>query len=143
MLGRATDYARANAEPLLQSAMRDSRRQLEEQALPGVSQAAMGTGNTNSAVLGSEKQFSERGFADRESDMRTNIMDRLTDRSMRAQQNQLANMTAANQNLAGLYGMGFGVGGAGAAAMTGAGAAYQADEQGRLDDERRRLRRQP
>ena len=137
MLGRATDYARANAEPLLQSAMRDSRRQLEEQALPGVSQAAMGTGNTNSSRAGMREAILERGFADRESDMRANIMDRLTDRSMRAQQNQLANMTAANQNLAGLYNMGFGLGGKGAAAMTGAGAAYQADEQGRLDDERR------
>ena len=137
MLGRATDYAQANAEPLLQSAMRDSRRQLEEQALPGVSQSAMGTGNTNSSRAGMREAILERGFADRESDMRANIMDRLTDRSMRAQQNQLANMTAANQNLAGLYDMGFGLGGKGAAAMTGAGAAYQADEQGRLDDERR------
>ena len=35
----------------------------------------------------------------------SNIMDELTDRSMGAQQNQLANMTAANQNLAGLYNM--------------------------------------
>ena len=34
-------------------------------------------------------------------------------------------MTAANQNLAGLYNMGFGLGGKGAAAMTGAGAAIR------------------
>lgn len=137
MLANATNYAAANSEPLLAAAMRDSRRQLEEQALPGVGQSAMGTGNTNSSRAGMREAILERGYADRESDMRANIMDRLTGRSLQAQQNQLANMTAANQNLAGLYDMGFGLGGRGAAAMTGAGAAYQADEQGRLDDERR------
>ena len=138
MLANATNYAAANAEPLLTAAMRDSRRQLEEQALPGVAQSAMGTGNTNSSRAGMREAILERGFADRESDMRTNIMDRLTDRSLQAQQNQLANMTAANQNLAGLYSMGFGQAGKGAAGMTGAGAAFQADEQARLDDERMR-----
>ena len=42
---------------------------------------------------------------------RASIMDRLTDRSLQTQQNQLANMTAANQSLAGLYDMGFGLAG--------------------------------
>jgi len=138
MLGTATQYALDNVEPLLTTAMRDSRRQLEEQALPGVSQGAMGTGNTNSSRAGMREAILERGYGDRESDMRSSLMDRLTDRSLGAQQNQLANMTAANQNLAALYDMGFGLGGKGAAAMTGAGAAYQADEQGRLDDARMR-----
>ena len=139
MLGTASQYARDNVEPLLSSAMRDSRRTLEEQALPGVGLAASGSGNTNSSRAGVREAILERGFSDRESDMRASLMDRLTDRSLQQQQNQLANMTAANQNLAGLYGMGSQLGATGAAALTGAGGAMQADEQARLDDERRRF----
>ena len=139
MLGNATQYAANNVEPLLSAAMRDSRRNLEEQALPGVGLAASGTGNANSSRAGVREAILERGYSDRESDMRANLMDRLTDRSLGQQQQQLSNMTAANQNLAGLYDMGFGLGGRGAAAMTGAGAAFQADEQARMDDERRRF----
>ena len=139
MLGNATQYARDNVEPLLTSAMRDSRRQLEEQQLPGVARAASASGNTNSSRAGVREAILERGYADRESDMRANLMDRLTDRSMRAQQNQLNNMTAANRNLAGLYNMGFGFGGKGAGALSDAGTAYQRDDQARLNDERSRF----
>jgi len=139
MLGTANRYAMDNVEPLLTTAMRDSRRQLEEQDLPGVAQGAMGTGNTNASRAGVREAILESRFADRESDMRADIMDRLTDRSLREQQNRLANMTAANANLAGLYDMGFNLGGRGASAMTGAGTAFQRDEQARLDDERRRF----
>ena len=139
MLGNATQYAQNNVEPLLTSAMRDSRRQLEEQALPGVRMAAAGTGNTNSSRAGVREAILERGFADRESDMRANLMDRLTNRSMQAQQNQLANMTAANQNLANLYGMGARLGGTGAEALARTGSVFQADQQAQLDDARRRF----
>jgi hypothetical protein len=139
MLGNATQYATNNVEPLLSAAMRDQRRQLEERDIPGNNQMAQGTGNTNSSRAGVMEGMLRRGYDDREADMRTSIMDRLTDRSMRSQQQQLANMTAANQNLAGLFSMGFGMGGKGAAAMTGAGDAFRADEQARLDDERRRF----
>ena len=139
MLGRATNYATNNVEPLLTAAMRDSRRNLEEQQLPGVGRSAQASGNTNSSRAGVAEALLQRGYSDREADMRTSIMDRLTDRSLQAQQNQLANMTAANQNLADLYRMGSALGGKGAAAMTGAGNAYQADYQARLDDERARF----
>ena len=139
MLGNATQYATNNVEPLLSAAMRDQRRQLEERALPGNAQSAQGSGNTNSSRAGVTEAILRRGYDDREADMRTSIMDRLTDRSMRAQQQQLANMTSANQNLAGLYDMGFGLGGRGAAAMTGAGEAFRADQQGQLDDQRMRF----
>ena len=139
MLGNATQYATNNVEPLLSAAMRDQRRQLEERALPGNAQSAQGSGNTNSSRAGITEAVLRRGYDDREADMRTTLMDRLTDRSLTAQQQQLANMTAANQNLAGLYDMGFGLGGRGAAAMTGAGGAFQADQQGQLDDQRMRF----
>ena len=139
MLGRATDYAANNAQLLIEAAMMDDRRQLTEQTLPGIQRGAMASGNTNSSMSAVNQAIANRGFKDRRSRTATDIMDRLTDRSLSAQQNQLANMAAANQNLAGLYGMGFDLGGAGASAMTGAGSAYQADEQARLDDERMRF----
>lgn len=139
MLGNATNYAVNNVEPLLSAAMRDQRRQLEERALPGNNQSAQASNNTNSSRAGVMEGMLRRGYDDREADMRNTIMDRLTDRSLTAQQQQLANMTAANQNLAGLYDMGFGLGGRGAAAMTGAGGAFQADQQAQLDDQRMRF----
>ena len=66
-------------------------------------------------------------------------MDRLTNRSLQSQQNQLANMTAANQNLGSLYSTGMTLGGQGAAALTGVGGAFQADEQARMADDRARF----
>lgn len=139
MLGNATRYAADNVEPLLTAAMRDQRRKLEERDLPGNNMMAQGSGNTNSSRAGITEGFLRRGYDDREADMRTTLMDRLTDRSMRAQQNQLANMTTANRNLAGLYSMGSQLGGRGAAAMVGAGNAFRADEQAQLDDARARF----
>ena len=139
MLGNATQYAAANAQPLIEAAMMDDRRRLEEQQLPGIQRGAMTSGNTNSSMSAVNQAIADRGFQDRRARTATNIMDRLTQRSLQSQQNQLANMTAANQNLAGLYDMGFGLAGKGAAGMTGAGAAFQQDEQGRLDDERSRF----
>ena len=139
MLGRATDYAANNAQPLIEAAMMDDRRQLTEQTLPGIQRGAMGSNVTNSSMSAVNQAIANRGFEDRRSRTATDIMDRLTDRSLNAQQNQLANMAAANQNLAGLYGMGMDLGGTGANAMTAAGSAYQADEQARLDDARMRF----
>lgn len=61
MLGNATQYAANNVEPLLSAAMRDSRRTLEEQQLPGVGLAASGSGNTNSSRAGVREAILERG----------------------------------------------------------------------------------
>ena len=117
----------------------DDRRRLTEQQLPGIQRGAMTSGNTNSSMSAVNQAIANRGFDDRRARTATNIMDRLVDRSMTAQQGQLANMAAANANLAGLYDMGASLAGRGASAMTGAGAAYQTDEQARLDDERARF----
>ena len=142
MLGNATQYATNNVEPLLTAAMRDSRRQLEEQQLPGVGLAASGTGNANSSRAGVREAILERGYADRESDMRSNIMDSLVGRSLQSQQNQLGNMMSANQNLGNIYGNAMNMAGTGAAAMVGAGQGQEAYDQAKLDDDRRRFEEQ-
>ena len=90
-----------NTEPLLAAAMRDPFRQLTEQTLPGIDRSASATGNTNSSRAGVSEALANRAFADRSADMGASIQDRLIDRSMKAQQAQLSNMTAANKNLAG------------------------------------------
>ena len=138
MLGNAINYAAANTQPLLDAAMRDERRDLTEREIPVVQRGAMGSGNTNSSMSGVNQAILERGYGDRRADMATIISDRLVDRSMNEQANRLANMTAANQNLAGLYDMGASMGGRGAGALTDAGTAYRADDQARLDDDRMR-----
>ena len=139
MLGNAINYASQNTEPLLASAMRDPFRQLTEQTLPGINRSASATGNVNSSRAGVADALAQRAFDDRSADVASQIQNNLIDRSMRAQQAQLSNMTAANKNLAGLYRLGFGQVGDAANMLGRAGGMLQMDEQGRLDDDRARF----
>lgn len=142
MLGNAAQYATNNVEPLLTAAMRDSRRDLEENQLPGVGLAAAGTGNANSSRAGVREAILERGYADRETDTRSSLLDNLMGRSLTSQQNQLSNMMSANQAMGNIYGNAMNMAGTGAAAMTGAGQGQEGYDQARLDDERRRFEEQ-
>lgn len=139
MLGNAINYASGNTEPLLRSAMRDPYRQLTEQTLPGIDRAAMASGNTNSSRAGIAEAVAERAFDDRSADTAANIQNNLIDRSMKAQQARLSNLTAANKNLAGLYNMGFGQANDAANMLGRGGGMLQTREQALLDDERARF----
>lgn len=141
MLGNAINYATANTDPLLRSAMRDDYRNLMENQLPGTGLSASNTGNTNSSRRGVAEAVLERGYQDRQADTAASIQDNLMSRSLTAQQNQLNNMTTANQNLAGLYGLGFDQAGAAGGRMTAAGSGFRTDEQNRMNDERDRFER--
>ena len=138
-LDNAINYASANTEPLLRSAMRDPFRQLTEQTLPGIDQGASMTNNTNSSRAGVAEAIAKRAFDDRSADVAANIQDRLIDRSMQSDQNRLANMTTANQNLAGVYNTGFTQAGAAADYMQGAGGMLRQDAQNVMDDNRARF----
>ena len=141
MLGNAINYATANTDPLLRSAMRDDYRNLMENQLPGTGLSASSTGNTNSSRRGVAEAVLERGYQDRQADTAASIQDNLISRSLAAQQNQLNNMTTANQNLAGLYDLGFDQAGAAGGRMTTAGGAFRTDEQNRMNDDRDRFER--
>lgn len=141
MLDNAINYASSNADPLIRSAMRDDYRNLMENQLPQTGLSSSATGNTNSSRRGVAEAVLERGYQDRMADTTANIQSELIDRSLNEQQSRLDNMTTANNNLSGLYNMGFDLGMAGAGAMTDAGGALRMDEQGRLDDERARFER--
>ena len=135
-LDSAINYATANTQPLLQAAMRDDYRNLTEQTLPGINRAASASMNTNSSRAGIADAVAQRAYNDRRADVAANIQDKLIGRAMTANQNQLANMTTANQNLAGTYGTGFTNAGTAADYMLNAGGMLRQEQQGIYDDQR-------
>ena len=143
MLSNATAYATDpnNYQGLVDAATRDARRNLEENTLRGIDINASGSGNTNSSRAGVADAIAARGFADREADVTSSIQSDLIDRSLREQQNRLNNMTNANKDLAGLYGMGFDQGYDSSGMLTDAGSAFQNDQQNRMNDDRARFER--
>ena len=137
MLGNAINYATNNADPLIRAAMREDYRNLMENQLPQAGLSASATGNTNASRRGTREAILERGYQDRMADTTADIQNNLINRSLSSQQNQLSNMTTANQNLGALYQQG--LENAGARQMLGAGEALRGAEQGRLDDDRTRF----
>ena len=123
MLGNAINYATSNSDPLIRSAMRDDYRNLMENQLPQTGLSASATGNTNASRRGTREAILERGYQDRMADTTADIQSDLINRSLTAQQNQLSNMTSANQNLGALYQQG--LENAGARQMLGAGEAIR------------------
>ena len=76
-IGAANQYAMNNANPLVDAMMRDDRRALEEGTLPGINMGASGSGNTNSSRAGIASAVAQRGFADREADVRSDVVNQL------------------------------------------------------------------
>ena len=97
-LGNAMDYATANSGSLIDAAMRDSTRQLQEQTLPGINTAASGSGNVNSSRAGVADAIAQRSYDDRRADVGAQITDRLMDRSLTQQAQQFADQSGALTN---------------------------------------------
>ena len=140
MMANGISYATdpSNYQGLVDAATRDARRNLEENTLRGIDVAGSMSGNTNSSRTGVADAIAARGFADREADMRATIQDNLLNRSLTQQQQQLSNMTSANQNLGALYNTGVQQAATGAGMMTSAGGAMQSEQQRQLNDDRAR-----
>lgn len=138
-MATAQQYAINNAQPLVDAAMRDDRRNLTENTLPGINRGASASGNMNSSRAGIADAIAQRGYADREADVTANIQNSLMDRSLTQQQQQFANMMGANRGLQGAYTTGLGTIGTAGNFMTGAGRGFRDYEQGALDDARRRF----
>ena len=94
-LSTAMDYASANANPLVDAAMRDDRRNLQENTLTGIDLAASGSGNMNSSRAGVAEAVANRAFDDRRADVALNVQDRLIDRSLNQQARQFADQSSA------------------------------------------------
>lgn len=85
-LGNANAYAQANSQPLVDAALRDDRRTLQENTLTGIDMSASGSGNMNSSRAGIAEAVANRAFDDRAADVRAQVQSDLRQDSL-AQQN--------------------------------------------------------
>lgn len=137
-LADAQKYATENSGALVDAAMRDPRRQLEEQTLTGIDQGAAGTGNTNNTRAMMAGAIANRGFNDRRADVGAQINQQLMNQYT-AQAN--ADRTAAanaNLGLANAYKTGFGKMGDAMAYGVGAGEGLQGYSQDAMNDAEKR-----
>ena len=148
-LGTAMDYASNNANGLVDSAMRDDRRNLQENTLTGIDLGASGSGNMNSSRAGVAEAVANRGYDDRRADVATNIQNSLIDRSLASQAQQFADQGSAlqgagqaNQEISSAYNTGLNTLGQGSNFGMNAGNALQGYEQASLNDTRSAFERQ-
>lgn len=137
--GVAQDYVNANADPMVDRALRDSTRQLEEGTLRNIGMGASATGNANSSRAGVAEAIAGRGYMDRAADTRAGIEDRLRNESFRNQDAQFANMMNANAGMSTANTNAFGMGNTAAGNMANAGSMFQTDDQNRMNDDRARF----
>jgi len=148
-LGNAMDYASENAGGLVDAAMRDDRRNLQENTLTGIDMAASGSGNMNSSRAGVAEAVANRAYDDRRADVSTNIQNSLIDRSLNQQAQQFADQGSAlqgagqaNQSIQSAYGVGMDTLGQGANFGMNAGNSLQGYNQANLNDQRQRFEQQ-
>tara|TARA_R100001377_G_scaffold27599_1_gene14808 strand:- start:641 stop:1672 length:1032 start_codon:yes stop_codon:yes gene_type:complete len=145
-LSTANSYAANNSDALVNSAMRDDMRNLNENTLTGINLDASNTGNTNSSRAGVATAVANRAYDDRRADVAVGIQDRLVDRSLaqQAQQfsdqgNALSSAGTANDGISSAYNMGLNTVGEGANFGMNAGNTLQGYSQNELEDARRRF----
>jgi len=148
-LGTAMDYASANSGGLVDSAMRDDRRNLQENTLTGIDLGASGSGNMNSSRAGVAEAVAKRGYDDRRADVATNIQNSLIDRSLNQQSQQFSDQGAAlqgagqaNQGMSSAYNTGLNTLGQGSNFGMNAGNALQGYDQAALSDQQANFERQ-
>ena len=148
-LGNAINYANQNTGSLLDTAMRDDRRNLQENTLTGIDMAASGSGNMNSSRAGIAEAVANRGYGDRRADMASSIQNNLIDRSLGQQAQQFADQQSAltgamnaNTGISNAYTTGMNTMGEGANFGMNAGNAMQGYNQAQLNDMRQRFEAQ-
>ena len=143
-LDDAVSYAASSpqAQSLIEAAMRDSTRRLEEQTLPGIDRAAAGSGNTRSSRAGVAEALAQRAYDDRRADVAAGVGRDLTNQFLRSEQTDFNNMMRANQGLRDVFGAGTALSQGGGNALTSAGGMLQTDQQAQLDAEREAFQRQ-
>ena len=142
----ANQYAMDNMNPLVNAAMRDDRRNLQENTLPGINLAASGTNNMNSSRAGVAEAIANRAYDDRRADVSSQVLDGLRTQSLSEQRqafadqgNALVNAGAANNSIENAYNSGMNTANTGYQMGMGAGGALQGYDQARMNDERVRF----
>ena len=143
-LDDAVNYASSSpqAQSLIEAAMRDSTRRLEEQTLPGIDRTASATGNTRSSRAGVAEALAQRAYDDRRADVAAGVGRDLTNQFLRSEQTDFNNMMRANQGLRDVFGAGTALSQGGAGALTKAGGMMQTDAQAQMDADRDRFERE-
>ncbi len=148
-LNTAMDYASANANPLVDAAMRDDRRNLQENTLTGIDLAASNSGNMNSSRAGVAEAVANRAFDDRRADVALDVQDRLIDRSLAQQSQQFSDQGnalqgagMANEGIQNAYTQGLNTLGQGANFGMNAGNSLQGYNQAALTDAQLAFERQ-
>ena len=90
---------------MVDAAMRDSTRRLNEQTLPGIGLAASGTGNANNTRRFMNEAIAQSSYDDRRADVRANIGRDLVNQYLRSDQTDFNNMVRANQGLRDVFGV--------------------------------------
>lgn len=142
-LDAAVNYAANSpqAQSMIDAAMRDSTRQLQERTLPGIGMSASATNNTNSSRAGVAEAIAQRSYDDRRADVASDVGRDLTNQYLRSNQNDFNMAMRANQGLSDVFGMGQNLAVGGAEALGKAGGMLQMDNQGQLDADREAFER--
>lgn len=142
----ANQYAMDNMNPLVNAAMRDDRRNLQENTLTGIDMAASGSGNMNSSRAGVADAVANRAYDDRRADVSSQVLDSLRTQSLGEQRqafadqgNALMNAGAANNSIENAYNSGMNTANTGYRMGMDAGGALQGYDQARMNDERMRF----
>ena len=125
-LANANAYARANSQPLVDAALRDDRRNLQENTLTGIDMAASGSGNMNSSRAGIAEAVANRAFDDRAADVRAQVNSDLRQDSLAQQNVQFGQANTALGNAGTSIANTGSQFGSGVNALTGASAVYGA-----------------
>ena len=133
-MSNAQNYAMNNSQGLVNSAMRDDRRNLQENTLTGINQNASGTGNINSSRAGVADAIANRGYDDRKADVTSDINQQLMNQSLGQQNQQFQDSVMANKGVTNAYVQGINSMGTMGDFMTGAGGNMQGFEQGQYND---------
>ena len=138
-MGIAQNYAMNNSSGLVNAAMRDDTRNLQENTLTNINQNASGTGNMNSSRAGVADAVANRGYNDRRADVTSDINQQLMNESLGQQNQQFKDRVMANNGVSDAYSQGINSMGTMGDFMTGAGGNLQGFEQNRYNDNRFRF----
>lgn len=143
MMSKATDYATENMNPIVQAMMRDDKRTLTEQTLPGINRAASASGNPNSSRAGVADALANRAYDDRLADVKSDVFNSLRDASLTQSNNEfnqsinaLRGAGAANTTLGNAFTTGTNLATAGGNMALGAGGNQNTWDQGQIDADR-------
>lgn len=132
-MATAQQYAMNNSQPLVDRALRDSTRNLQENTLTSIGMGASATGNTNSSRAGVAEAIAGRDYMDRAADTTANINDTLMQRSLKEQDASFRNQMNANQALGNTFNTGFGMNQDSLKMMGAAGDIQQKDAQSQMN----------